>query len=77
MNVTAELSERIYPRHCIESACEAFSHVGDLKLVPRSKGSVSVRFSTSGSDTLIVHEFLNYLLILSIEQFLHNKTHSE
>lgn len=72
MIVTVDLFEQIYPHHCIESACEAFSHLADIKLFPQSKGSVSVQISTSGSETLI-HEFLNYLLILSIEQFLNDK----
>jgi len=73
MTVTVDLFEQIYPHHCIESACEAFSHLADIKLFPQSKGSVSVRISTSGSETLIMQEFLNYLLILSIEQFLNDK----
>jgi len=72
MIVTVDLFEQIYPHHCIESACEAFSHLADIKLFPQSKGSVSVQISTSGSETLI-HEFLNYLLILSIEQYLNDK----
>ena len=73
MTVTVDLSQQIYPRHCIESACEAFSHLGDLKLFPQSKGSVSVRISSSGNETMIINEFLNYVLILSIEQFLNDK----
>ena len=72
MTVTIDLFEQIYPHHCIESACEAFSHLADIKLFQQSKGSVSVQISTSGSETLI-HEFLNYVLILSIEQFLNDK----
>lgn len=72
MTVTVDLFEQIYPHHCIESACEAFSHLADIKLFPQSKGSVSVQISTSGSETLI-HEFLNHLLILSIEQYLNDK----
>jgi len=72
MIVTVDLFEQIYPHHCIESACEAFSHLADIKLFPQSKGSVSVQISTSASETLI-HEFLNYLLILSIEQYLNDK----
>lgn len=76
MTVTVELSEHIYPRHCIESACEAFSHLGDLKLFQQSKSSVSVRISTSDSETLLMHEFLNYVLILSIEQYLKETTPS-
>ena len=72
MTVTVDVFEQIYPHHCIESACEAFSHLADIKLFPQSKGSVSVQISTSGSETLI-HEFLNYLLILSIEQYLNDK----
>ena len=73
MTVTIDLSEQIYPQNCIESACEAFSHLGDLKLFPQSKGSVSVRISSSGNETMIINEFLNYVLILSIEQFLNDK----
>ena len=72
MTVTVDLFEQIYPHHCIESACETFSHLADIKLFPQSKGSVSVQISTSGSETLI-HEFLNYVLILSIEQNLNDK----
>ena len=73
MTVTVDLFEQIYPRHCIESACEAFSHLGDLKLFPQSKGSVPVRIASSGNETMILNEFLNYVLILSIEQFLNDK----
>lgn len=76
MTVTVDLSQQIYPHHCIESACEAFSHLGDLKLFPQSKGSVSVRISTSGNETMVMNEFLNYVLILSIEQYLNDKTPS-
>lgn len=75
MTVTVDLFEQIYPHHCIESACKAFSHLADIKLFPQSKGSVLVKISTSGGETLI-HEFLNYLLILSIEQYLNDKTPS-
>jgi hypothetical protein len=73
MTVTIDLSEQIYPQNCIESACEAFSHLGDLKLFPQSKGSLSVQISSSGNETMIINEFLNYVLILSIEQFLNDK----
>ena len=73
MTVTIDLSEQIYPQNCIESACEAFSHLGDLKLFPQSKGSVSVQVSSSGNETMIINEFLNYVLILSIEQSLNDK----
>ena len=72
MSVTVDLSPQIYPHHCIESACEAFSHLGDLKLLPQSKGPVSVRISSSGNEAMIMNEFLNYVLILSIEQYLND-----
>jgi hypothetical protein len=73
MTVTVDLFEQIYPHHCIESACEAFSHLADIKLFPQSEGSVSVRIASSGNETMILNEFLNYVLILSIEQFLNDK----
>lgn len=73
MTATVDLSAQIYPQHCIESACEAFSHLGDLKLSSQSKGYVSVRISASGRETMIMNEFLNYVLILSIEQYLNDK----
>lgn len=73
MTVTVDLSQQIYPHHCIESACGAFSQLADIKLFPQSEDSVSVRISTASTETLIMHEFLNYLLVLSIEQFLNDK----
>ncbi|HET6977243.1 MAG TPA: HxsD-like protein [Pyrinomonadaceae bacterium] len=73
MTVTIDLSEQIYPQHCVQSACETFSPLADIELFPQSRGLVSVRISTADSETSIAHEFLNYLLILSIEQFLNDK----
>jgi hypothetical protein len=73
MTVTIDLLKQIYPHNCVESACEAFSDLADIKLVPKSKGSVSVWISASESEARIMNEFLNYVLILSIEQFLKDK----
>ena len=73
MTVQANLSEAIYPRNCVESAAKAFAGLGDVKVSSESKGSLSVQISASTQETVLMHEFLNYLLNLSIETYLRDK----
>ena len=73
MTVKVDLSEIIYPRNCVESAVQAFSNFGDVKLSAASKGCLSVQISAI-QETVLMYEFLNHLLNLSIEEFLRAKT---
>ena len=74
MTLQANLSEAIYPRNCVESAAKAFANFGDVQISSESKGSLSVQISASTQETVLMHEFLNYLLNLSIETYLRDKT---
>jgi hypothetical protein len=74
MTVQARLSGHIYPRHCVELTADAFRHLGDIKLCSQSERDLSVQVSASHEENLIMHEFLNYLLIVAAEEYLHAKT---
>lgn len=72
MNTTVELSKAVYPEGCFDQATEAFKALGQVLISENSQVSYRIRFqASSGIDpTLFRHEFLNYLLNLSLERHL-------
>jgi hypothetical protein len=74
MTVQASLSEVVYPGNCVESAVQAFNNFGEVKVSSESKGSLSVQISAANQEAELMHEFINYLLNLSIETYLRDKT---
>jgi hypothetical protein len=73
MTQQANLCEAIYPRDCVESTAKTFAAFGVVEVSSQTKGSISVQISAS-SETVLMHEFLNYVLNLSIEIYLRDKT---
>jgi len=73
MTQQVNLCEAIYPRDCVESAAKAFADFGAVKVSLESDNSLSVQISAP-SETALMHEFLNYVLDLSIETYLRDKT---
>jgi hypothetical protein len=70
------LSKFIYPRRCVEEAATAYAAICSVEVVGVTPHSleVEVRSITGQSevpdDGRIIHEFLNYLLDLSLEHHL-------
>jgi hypothetical protein len=70
------LSKSIYPRRCVEEAAAAYSAICSVEVVGETPHAleVEVRSVTGRSDMpdegRITHEFLNYLLDLSLEHHL-------
>jgi hypothetical protein len=73
MTQQANLCEAIYPRDCVELAAKAFADFGVVRVLLESDNSLSVQISAPG-ETVLMHEFLNYVLDLSIESYLRDKT---
>ena len=72
MNAAVELSKAIYPEDCFTQATEAFKELGQVIISENSPVCYRIRFQeSSGIDPIIFHhEFLNYLLNLSLERHL-------
>ena len=70
MNVVIALSEEIYPKICIQQTATAFAHLCSVRLRQRSANALSAEIVAESEDIMLVHEFLNYLLDLSIEHHL-------
>lgn len=70
MNAIIPLSEAIYPKVCIEQTANAFAHLCSVRLLQSSLRTLSAEFVSDSDDIMLFHEFLNYLLEVSIEHHL-------
>lgn len=76
MSVRVSLSKTIYPRSCIEEAVVAYSEICSVKLTGETAGAQEVEITDikgqaeQPDESKIAHEFLNYLLDLSLEYHL-------
>lgn len=76
MSARVPLSKSIYPRRCVQEAAAAYSAICSVEVVGETPHAleVEVRSVTGQSDMpdegRITHEFLNYLLDLSMEYHL-------
>jgi hypothetical protein len=76
MSARVPLSKMIYPQQCLEDAVAAYSGICSVKLTRETSGAREVEITPiSGQvgrldESSVVHEFLNYLLDLSLEHHL-------
>ncbi len=76
MSARVSLSKSIYPRRCVEEAAAAYSAICSVDVVGESPHALEVEInSIAGPPEMpdegrIAHEFLNYLLDLSLEHHL-------
>jgi hypothetical protein len=70
------LSKSIYPRGCVEEAAAAYSAICSVEVVGETPHTLEVELrSVTGQSEVpdegrMAHEFLNYLLDLSLEHHL-------
>jgi hypothetical protein len=76
MSVLVLLSETIYPQQCLEEAVRAYSAICSVELTRETSGAREVEITPiygqveQPDESRIAHEFLNYLLDLSLEYHL-------
>jgi hypothetical protein len=67
MNMVVTLTSTLYPAECIEASVSAFAHLCKIDLIANPT-SVTAHISASDESSQVGDEFLNYLLMRSIEQ---------
>jgi hypothetical protein len=76
MSARVLLSKTVYPRQCLEDAIVAYSAICSVRLTGEDSGAreveiIPIQGQVEHSDeNRMVHEFLNYLLDLSLEHHL-------
>jgi hypothetical protein len=76
MSVRVTLTKALYPPRCLEEAAVAYSGFCSVRLVGETSGALEVEItrregqSEQPDEGRIAHEFLNYLLDLSLEYHL-------
>ena len=76
MSIRVPLSRSIYPRRCVEEAAAAYSAICSVKIVGESLHALEVEIDDitgqheRSDEARAPHEFLNYLLDLSLEYHL-------
>lgn len=76
MSARVLLSTTIYPRQCLEDAVAAYSAICSVKLTRETHGALEVLImpipgpDEQANESRVVHEFLNYLLDVSLEHHL-------
>ncbi len=73
MSVTVELKPTIYPPECLREAITAYRGICSVRIISESPAEISVEISRSSEmldEGQLAHEFLNYLLDLSLETHL-------
>ena len=72
MKIRVRLAEFIYPRACVDEAIGAYSGVCDTKVNETTDTGCWLEIMplgvAAGDGDRAVHEFLNYLLDLSLER---------
>jgi len=77
MSVRVSLSKTIYPRRCLEETVAAYSTICSVRLIGEASCAREVEIThikgqaEEPDESRIAHEFLNYLLDLSLEYHLH------
>jgi hypothetical protein len=75
MNMVVTLTSTLYPTECVEASVSAFAHLCKIDLIGNPT-SITAHISVSDESSKVGDEFLNYLLMRSIEQQL-TQTHHE
>jgi hypothetical protein len=76
MSLRVPLSKTIYPLRCIEEAGAAYSAICSVALIGETPGAREIEITpvrglvAQPDESRIAHEFLNYLLDLSLEYHL-------
>jgi hypothetical protein len=76
MSVRAPLSKVIYPPECLEEASAAYSSICSVTIIGETSGGREIEITPvqgeaeQPDENRTAHEFLNYLLDLSLEYHL-------
>jgi hypothetical protein len=74
MSVRLQLSEAIYPRKCLDEAIATYSGLCSVEVSEVSSQACIIEIKPSGDieaeGDRVAHEFMNYLLDLSLENHL-------
>lgn len=76
MSIRVPLSRSIYPRRCVEEAAAAYSSICSVEIVGETPHALEVEITNitgqpeRSDEGRVPHEFLNYLLDLSLEYHL-------
>jgi len=76
MSRRIELSTTVYPRECLRQAISAYSTVCRIEVINESSRECVIEINPTPDNRdreLLSHEFLNYLLDLTVEHYLKNK----
>jgi hypothetical protein len=69
MSVTLHLSGTIYPRQSVEKAIADYKGICSVELASGQNGlTCKITCLQQPEEKTVVHEFLNYLLNLSVEE---------
>ena len=77
MSVRIGLSAFIYPRDCLQQAISAYSTVCLIDIINESSSGCVIEINPTLDNPdpeRLSHEFLNYLLDLSVEQYVKHQT---
>jgi len=69
MSVQVNLAKSIYPRECVEAAIVAYANLCSVKVLRTTEVGCLVEI-TGLDESNAIHEFLNYMLDLSVEKHL-------
>jgi hypothetical protein len=76
MSVSVSLSKAIYPKECLEAAAAAYSAICSVEFTGETPHALEVELAAilgrveQPDESRVAHEFLNYLLDLSLEYHL-------
>ena len=72
MSLRFPLSTLIYPRECLETAISTYSALCSIDIADETQNGCHIEIESKSpsqqSEDQLVHEFLNYLLDISIER---------
>lgn len=70
------LSALLYPFECIDQAITDYAQLGNLRIVERSTDSTLIEIEPKSDQhkfrSQLTHEFLNYVLDISLDHHLRN-----
>lgn len=69
MSVQVNLAKSIYPQDCVDAAVLAYANLCSVKVLRTTEAGCLVEI-TGVDQSNAIHEFLNYMLDLSLEKHL-------
>lgn len=73
MTIRLPLSALLYPPECVQRSIAAYEHLCSIEITDARSTGCAIEVRTAQdvpSEDRLVHEFLNYLLDLSLEHYL-------